>query len=351
MIMKDSSREGKSDDQQNDKTLKCIIRETPQDCGLIPTIAVSFFLGWFFFLVFFGSYFLFFATKGQRTAFIIVCSISVFMPRKYFAEIGFPFGDWIMRESAKYFGLKVTIEKNEKNEKKGEEVDSTNSKPCIFCLEPHDILPFSAMAFSPALSQIPGHNNCVSMVTSAIFSIPFLRQVFTWIHCYPASKEFFIKKLRDDKTSLVFNASGVRGVTYMDPKKPDDVTLFLRNRKGFIKIALETQSPIVPAFCFNLIGSYNFWLPKKNALFMRISRKIGFAPLIFWGRWNIIMGIPRPRKLSVVIGNPIEVPSEKIEITPELIDEYHARFIDELEKLFERHKHEVGYENKNLNIL
>ena len=83
--------------------------------------------------------------------------------------------------------------------------------------------------------------------------------------------------------------------------KPGDVILYLKKRKGFIKLALMTGSPVVPVFCFNMEGSYGFWFP-KGSLAEWVSRQMGCVPLLFWGRWCIPYGIPHPKKIHVVIG-------------------------------------------------
>jgi hypothetical protein len=93
----------------------------------------------------------------------------------------------------------------------------------------------------------------------------------------------------------------VQEVLLQDPNNPRDVVLYLKNRKGFIKLALETGSPIVPVFCFNLDGSFGYWVP-RGRMIEKLSRSLGFAPLVYWGRWFIPFGIPIPRKIHIVIG-------------------------------------------------
>jgi 2-acylglycerol O-acyltransferase 2 len=94
---------------------------------------------------------------------------------------------------------------------------------------------------------------------------------------------------------------GVQEVLRLDPAKPNELVLYVKERKGFIKLALTTGSPVVPVFAFNLDGSYGYWLPRGQFV-EKISRAVGFAPLVFWGRWGIPFGIPHPRKSHVVIG-------------------------------------------------
>ena len=132
----------------------------------------------------------------------------------------------------------------------------------------------------------------------------------TWVRCGSVDKKSFIKKLQKQE-SLVFVPGGVQEVTLMDPKNPNDLILYLKSRKGFIKLALLHGSPIIPVFCFNCDNSYQYWFPKSpfvNAL----ARKIGFLPLVFWGRFGIPFGIPKTQNVHVVIGSPIDVPCDEL---------------------------------------
>lgn len=47
----------------------------------------------------------------------------------------------------------------------------------------------------------------------------------------------------------------------------------------------------------------------------------------------------------------IDVPNEGENVTQESIDKYHAIFIKELDDLFNRHKHEAGYGDRQLKII
>ena len=138
----------------------------------------------------------------------------------------------------------------------------------------------------------------------------------------------------------------------MDPDKPDDLILYLKSRKGFLKLALLHGSPIIPVFCFNCDNSYQYWLP-KSSLVNTIARKIGFLPLIFWGRFGIPFGIPKTQNIHVVIGSPIDVPCVKAddENLGSLIEKYHGIFLEEIEALYDRHKDENGYGHRNLKIM
>jgi len=136
------------------------------------------------------------------------------------------------------------------------------------------------------------------------------------------------------------------------------LTLYLLKRKGFVKHALATGSPIVPVFAFHLDGSYGYYIPRSKIVH-RISRAVGVVPLVFWGRFGIPFGIPYPKRIVVVIGEAIDVESEGSGddddddggVSEERVDRVHKLFLRELEALFERHKVEAGYGGRKLRIV
>lgn len=320
--------------------LKWKIHETPQDCGFIPSIAVTLWLGWNGIVLCLVLYAIIFASSWERNAIFGLMTMSFLLPPDFPGKAGHKLGDWIMLRAEEYFGLRTIIEDEEALQKHSD-------KAIIYAFSPHDMLPFGVFAFNPILNRVPNGSTMHCLMTSAIFNIPFLKHVYTWVKGKPVDKKTFMGKLHQN-SSFTFCPGGVQEVTLLDKKRPDDIVLYLRNRKGFIKLALSTGSPIVPVFGFNLDGTFGYWFP-RGALIEKLSRMIGFLPVIYWGRFGVPFGIPHPKRLTVVVGLPIDVPKMG-EVTNEKIDEYHQLFVDELIKLFERHKHNEGYGNKRLKI-
>ena len=90
---------------------------------------------------------------------------------------------------------------------------------------------------------------------------------------------------------------GVQEVLLMDPNnEPEKLAVFMKERKGFVKLALENGSALVPTFCFGLDGSYAYFLPRGNFV-NNLSRAVGFIPIFVLGRFYIPFGIPRPNKI------------------------------------------------------
>lgn len=126
--------------------------------------------------------------------------------------------------------------------------------------------------------------------------------------------------------------------------RPGCYKIFIKKRKGFIKIALETGASIVPVMSFGEVDAFdqpsNEVGSKLRKFQETYKRWTGIAPAIFIGRgfFQYNFGIiPRRSPIHTVVGAPIDV--DKVE-TPskEEINNLHARFMEELEKLFNDHK-------------
>ena len=326
-----------------------MIQETCQDSSLIPTIGVFLWIGGMCSLTISFLYFIFLASSFQRTILVILYVSSLALPTTFPGKrIPTILGNFMMKNAERYFGLKTTLE----DPKSIVDIGHKGNSGILFAMEPHDLLPYSAFTFSRFLHRIPGPAgvDVKCLMTSAIFRLPFIRQIYTYVGGESVGKENF-RKLLQNKQSCVMIPGGVQEVLY-SMEKEDTVLCYLTKRKGFIRLALETGTPIIPTFTFHLDGSYTFWTPKENKLFSSISRFIGFAPIIFFGRWYLPIGIPNPQKLHVVIGKPIHIPCEgRNSVKPESIEKYHQMYIQELEALYLRHRKEEGYGHRSLKII
>jgi 1-acyl-sn-glycerol-3-phosphate acyltransferase len=321
------------------------ITDTPQDSSLIPTIAVTLWLGWMGILTFSVLYAAFLATTFQRNVIISLLSVSAILPPSFPGALGVKIGNWIMHEARKYFGLKTIIE----NESAFHDINKSG-KTAIFAIEPHDVLPYSVFAFNPCLGLIPGRlgESFNILMTGVVFKLPYMKHVYSWVGGIPVDKKTFRSQLAKNK-GTGFVPGGVQEVILMDPSKPDDLVLYLKNRKGFVKLALELGNPIVPVFTFNLEQSYRSFVPRGKFV-GKVARKIGFLPVFFFGRFGIPYGIPKPVKLTVVLGEPLHIPCENDNVSKESVEKYHALYLEKVVELFERHKHAQGYGHRNLVI-
>lgn len=249
----------------------------------------------------------------------------------------------------KYFSLTVVYD-----DEAALEAASGEGRTLVFGVEPHNVLPLALVAFSPGSQFMRRWRNSRTLFTarggstSAIFRVPLARHLWTWLGLSPADKRT-MKGFLDKGRSAVLCPGGVAEALVMEH---DVETLYLRKRFGFVKMALETGSSLVPVFFFGQRACYNWYRPGPplvpKGLLDAMSRTIGFAPMLFWGRW--CGPIPLPAKITVAIGRPI--PVEKTpEPTKEQVAALLETFVRETDSLFQRHKGPCGWPDLKLNIL
>lgn len=156
------------------------------------------------------------------------------------------------------------------------------SGTAIFAIEPHDVLPLSIIGFNDCLKGIPGHR-CLGIVTSFCFNMPFMKHIYTWVNAASADKKNIIRMIKSG-ISPVICPGGVQEVTLME--NDHECVLYLKSRLGFVKLAIQQGTPIIPVFSFGLRNTFDCWLP-KNKWVQKMGRQVGFMPLIFFGMWSL----------------------------------------------------------------
>ncbi|NXH72229.1 DGAT2 acyltransferase, partial [Hydrobates tethys] len=140
--------------------------------------------------------------------------------------------------------------------------------------------------------------------------------------------------------------------------RPGVTTLILKNRKGFVRMALQHGAYLVPSFSFGendlfrqVVFEEGSWM---SSIQQRFQKMMGFAPCVFYGRGLTSQSLgflPYARPITTVVGEPVAVP--KIEDPScETVDMYHEMYIRSLVKLFNENKTKYGLsETDELNIL
>ncbi|CAI7804449.1 unnamed protein product [Closterium sp. NIES-54] len=132
------------------------------------------------------------------------------------------------------------------------------------------------------------------------------------------------------------------------PFLPPPQVVFIRQRFGFIRLALQHGVPLLPCFVFGQTSAYRWWRP-EGAWYRWVARRLGFAPILFWGMWG--SPIPFRTPLIIVIGTPIGQGDPDPNPSKERVAAVHAEYVSALERLFLDYRAEAGYPTTPLEIL
>lgn len=216
---------------------------------------------------------------------------------------------------------------------------------------PHGILCFGA--FSLVFQRSSGFQRLFTRskgmlvgVASALLHLPVAGTLCMMFGFVPVSRSS-LQRACSTSHDLVIIPGGIAEVCA--PQLPDEETLFLRRRSGFIKLALQTGRDLVPVFGFGESQTYH-QLQFAQRIREAVSRRLGVVVALFYGRWLTLM--PQNVPISVVVGSPICVGKPNPNPSEALVQDVLEAYIAEIERIFELHKRNVpGYEQRRLKII
>ncbi|MEQ2248820.1 2-acylglycerol O-acyltransferase 2-A [Ilyodon furcidens] len=142
----------------------------------------------------------------------------------------------------------------------------------------------------------------------------------------------------------------VGGATEALDARPGALTLQVKNRKGFIKLALKHGAQLVPVFSFgenelfdqmeNPAGSHLRRLQNRLQSIMGIAMPLFHARGVFQYSFGLI---PYRKSIHTIVGKPIPV-SQTTCPSSEDIDALHRVYLQSLMELFEENKTTYGVE-------
>ncbi|KAH8885149.1 DAGAT-domain-containing protein [Thozetella sp. PMI_491] len=232
----------------------------------------------------------------------------------------------------------------------------------IFGYHPHGIISHGAFAafateglgFS---EKFPGITNSLLTLDSN-FRIPFYRDYLLRMGLRSVSKESIGNLL----TRGGLNNEGMgRAVTIVVggareslEAQPGTLHLILKERKGFIKLAIRTGADLVPVLAFGENDLYDQVSPQAHPgihrLQMFVLRTLRFTLPFLHGRgiFNYDAGLmPYRRPLNIVVGRPIKVAQASAgNVDPAEVDRLHQEYVTELEKIWDTYKDEFSKDRK-----
>jgi len=121
----------------------------------------------------------------------------------------------------------------------------------------------------------------------------------------------------------------------------------IKERKGFVKCCLRHGYRIHPVYTFGESDTYSA-VGGFDDLRLKLNKR-GIPAVVFWGLpW--LPAAPRPADLLTFVGRPLVLPKRE-NPSDEEIDEWHRRYVQALQELFDAHKAEAGRPHAVLEVL
>ena len=147
----------------------------------------------------------------------------------------------------------------------------------------------------------------------------------------PANRANIERTLRARRNGYIM--SGGIAELFLSHRKADE--LYLLKRKGFVKLAKDTNAILVPVYVFGHTRLFD-QLASGGGLAMFLSRMIQGSITYFWGRY--FLPFPYSTPITAAYGAPLE-----IDWAHSTVDGVHDKFVAAVRTLYEANKHGAGY--------
>ena len=216
-------------------------------------------------------------------------------------------------------------------------------KPYLMCYHPHGIismglqgsLALEACGFS---ETFPGVDRSVATLVAS-FKIPFFREWILMNGFIACGRKTLMYHLNRNKT-VVLVPGGANEALHSHPGM---FKLHLKNRKGFVRIALLTGASLVPCLGMGENEMFHTLDNESDGFFPQMLYKVQvFLMKRFTFSFPLMSHIlPFREKVTCVVGAPLACPKTE-DPSQEVIDKYHKLYVDSLTKLYEKHKDYYG---------
>ena len=190
------------------------------------------------------------------------------------------------------------------------------------------------------------HGKIRSLAATVLFRIPIVRELALWTGCIDARRSVAEKALDKGRTLLVVPGGEAEQIRTTRGKE----IVYLKHRKGFIKLAMRKGVPVIPTYVFGASDyfhtSHAFFGPREW-----LRKSFGVCIPLSVGLWGSFF-CPLPVDTTIIFGKPLSFEMKvKGAPTTEELDAAHAKFCSSLTDLFDHHKEALGYGDRELDII
>ena len=185
-------------------------------------------------------------------------------------------------------------------------------KQACYAFHPHGVLPFGGVY------GLTTNYDVHVLTASACFYIPGFRDLL--LHCgmSEVTKNVFLNILKTGASVGVCPGGASESMLIY----PDKDVIYLKHRKGFIRVAMQTATPIVPVYTFGETATFH---QSHNSIWQAISNQIKQ----FLGFNLPLIALPQACTLTTVIGKPLHAQPQ------ETVDQFHQRYMEALQALYD----------------
>jgi len=211
------------------------------------------------------------------------------------------------------------------------------NKQYLYALHPHGMITISKLLhFSDINSPLYKYwKNSRHAAHSVLFMIPLIRELGLLFHSVPVGKSY-LQHYINNGNSITLYPGGAKEIQYSEENLGEDY-LYLKNRKGFVKLCQKNAIPIIPVYGWNEqnIFTYKSHFSPINKI---LSKFLGFTTNIdifqifslenLYKLLKIFMGEKEPTT-TLYIGEPFYIdPNESV-------DSAHERYIQTIQNLYD----------------
>lgn len=256
---------------------------------------------------------------------------------------------WAMDSLRRFFRFKVHLPEELSNPDKMED-----NAQFVLCCHPHGVnSEFRVLLDGLLVGEnrlLPKVKEWRALAASVLFTLPLVRELVLWSGCIDAGRESANKCL-DAGYSLIIVPGGEHEQMLT---RYGHESVYLKKRKGFVRLALKHKTGLIPAYVFGCVDTFRTYT-FLSGLRMWLMKNYYVAIPLFAGEYYL-PGAAFKVPLNVVFGPPIVMP-EMPELAegempdPALVDKVHAQYIVALKKVFDDNKAKFGCADRELEIL
>jgi len=184
-----------------------------------------------------------------------------------------------------------------------------------------------------------------TLAATVLFRIPIVREMALWTGCVDARRSVAESMLRRKQSLLVLPGGQAEQIRTVYGRE----IVYLKKRKGFLKLAMTHGVPVVPVYAFGA-SDYFYTFDFLHDLRLWLVKAMGISIPLAFGHCGAMI-CPRAVSTTIVFGKPLVFKvSSPGSPTADEIDVAHEQFCKALLGVFDANKKEVGYGDRTLEI-